>query len=336
MRLLGTSVLLAASLSAASVSAQSNAACDPGEIEMVFSHVTAAVGHPKGEAANHLAHRINTELDGRACMTVYPDSQLYNDADTFDAILRGEVHFAAPSLAKMNGFMPEAQLFDLPFLFQDMEHLINFTYTPEGEGLLRLASEDGFLGMGYWINGMREMSASTPIRRPEDVSGLTFRLSGSPVARAYYGRLNVETVTLPFSRVYDALRTDEVDGQENSWSNIYTKAFYTVQDGVTETNHGVLAYMLITSQEFMDSLDPDLRSELELIVLEVTHERNGFAYQLSDVNRNLILQDGGVIRRLSEEDRQAWLDALLPVWSQFEDQIGAELIQAASGRAAGL
>ncbi|QPH55969.1 DctP family TRAP transporter solute-binding subunit [Pontivivens ytuae] len=324
-------------MSAASVSAQSNPACDPGELEMVFSHVTAAVGHPKGEAATALADRINADLNGQACMTVYPNSELYADDDElFQAMLDGEVHFAAPSLAKMSPIVPQAQLFDLPFLFDNMEELIDFTYTPEGESILEAASLNGYLGLGYWLNGMREMSATVPIRRPEDVQGLTFRLSGSPVGEVYYDMLGVETITMSFSKVYDALATGEVDGQENSWSNIYTKSFYTVQDGVTETNHGVLAYMLFTSEAFMDSLDPGLRAELEQIILEVTHERNGFAYQLADVNRNLILQDGGVIRTLNDEERQAWVDALLPVWDQFEDAIGADLIQAASGRAAGL
>jgi C4-dicarboxylate-binding protein DctP len=65
-----------------------------------------------------------------------------------------------------------------------------------------------------------------------------------------------------------------VDGQENTWSNVYGQKFFEVQDGVTETNHGIIDYMVVASTEFMDGLPEDVRSQFESILTEVTNERN--------------------------------------------------------------
>ena len=114
--------LAAAAMAAGSVSAS----CDPGEIVIKFSHVTAVSGHPKGEAASLLADRINAEMQGRACMEVFPNSQLYTDDKVLEALLLGDVQMAAPSLSKFEGYTKKYRVFDLPFLFQDMDAVDKF------------------------------------------------------------------------------------------------------------------------------------------------------------------------------------------------------------------
>jgi C4-dicarboxylate-binding protein DctP len=320
----------AAALMTLAVAAPAVAQCDPGERVIRFSHVTAAKGHPKGEAATALKARIDEQLNGRACMEVYPNSTLFNDDDAmFQALLDGDLEMAAPSIAKMSSLSPRFQVFDLPFMFQDLEAVINFSYTPEGEALLLAGQPKGFVGLSYWLNGMRQISATRPILQPSDVNGLTFRIQGSPVELAYYAIMGGKSKKLSFAAVYDALASGEVDGQENSWSNIYTKRFYRVQDSITITNHSLIAYIVVTSQAFLQSLDPALREDLQQILAEVTHERNRFAFQLDEVNQMKILEDGGTINRLKDAQRQVWVDTLKPVWAQFEEGIGADLIAAA-------
>lgn len=305
------------------------ASCDPGEKVIRFSHVTAVRGHPKGEAAAALQARINEDLNGRACMEVFPNATLFADNDEmFQALLDGDLELAAPSISKMSKLSPQFQVFDLPFMFNDLEVVINFGHTPEGEALLSAAKPKGFVGLAYWLNGLRQISANKPILRPGDVDGLTYRIQGSPVELAYYGLMGGKTKKLAFSKVYDALKSGDVDGQENSWSNIYTKKFYKVQDSITVTNHSLIAYIVVTSQAFMDSLDPELSAELTQIIAEVTHERNRFAFQLDEVNQGKILANGGKVNRLSPEGRDEWVSTLKPVWAQFEDAIGVDLIAA--------
>ncbi|RED18512.1 DctP family TRAP transporter solute-binding subunit [Pontivivens insulae] len=313
-----------------------HAACDPGEELIRFSHVTAESGHPKGEAATLLANRINTELDGRACMEVYPRSSLFNDDDVLDAMLRGDVEMAAPSLSKFEAYTLAFRIFDLPFLFEDILAVEEFQASPQGQEMLLAMSDQGLLGLGFWHNGMKQISANVPLERPSDAEGLMFRIQPSAVIAAQIAALGAESQAMPFSQVFDALESGQVDAQQNTWSNIYTQGFYLVQDGITETNHGIIDYLVVTSSDWWQGLDDGLRAELEQIILEVTHERNRFAFELGELARMRVRQDGGVIRRLDDAAREEWVAAFAPVWDQFRDEIGSDLIAAAQAAEGGI
>ncbi|MEO1491817.1 MAG: DctP family TRAP transporter solute-binding subunit [Pseudomonadota bacterium] len=326
--------LLTGALGTDTALAADTSGCQDGERVIRFSHVTAETGHPKGRAAKALAERVNAEFDGTLCMIIYPNAELYSDnEELFAAMQAGEVQMAAPSLAKMSGFSKGFQVFDLPFMFRDMIHVIDFTYTDEAQGLLRSMDGTGLTGLAYWMNGMRQISANRALEAPGDVAGLRFRIQGSPVERAYYGLLGADVQKMSFSKVFGALESGEVDGQENSWSNIYTKAFHTVQHSINETNHSLIAYALIVSTDFWQGLPRRQRDQLNLVIQEVTHEYNGFAFQLDEVNRSKVFESDTPVRVLDADARQLWVNTLRPVWQQFEGEIGAGLIAAASGGA---
>lgn len=303
--------------------------CDPGEERIRFSHVTAAQGHPKGEAALLLESRVNVELDGRACMEVFPRSSLFNDDDVLPAMLRGEVEMAAPSLSKFETYTKKFRVFDLPFIFEDIFAVEDFQYSPEGDALKQAMVAEGLLGLEFWHNGMKQFSGTRPLLSPTDAAGLRIRIQPSEVLNAQMEALGATGVAMPFSAVYGALEAGDVEGQENTWSNIYTQSFHSVQDGVTETNHGIIDYLVVTSSDWWNGLEPGLRADLAQIVLEVTHERNRFAFELGELNRARVQADGGVIRQLTADQRAEWVAALAPVWDQFRGEIGDDLIAAA-------
>jgi len=134
---------------------------------------------------------------------------------------------------------------------------------------------------------------------------------------------------MAFSEVYGALQTKVVDGQENTWSNIYGKKFFEVQDGVTETNHGIIDYLVVTSTDFWDNLPDDVRDQLGTIVTEVTATRNSESTAVNASARQAILDAGGVVRELSADQRQEWVNVMMPVWDQFKEDVGQENIDAA-------
>lgn len=326
-----TGALMAAVWLGTAQMAAAGPGCDPGELEIKFSHVVATKGHPKGEAAEALAERIGTELDGRACMTVYPNSTLYSDNDVLEAILAGDVHLAAPSLSKFEAYTTRFRLFDLPFLFEDIHAIFRFEATDEAEELKRAMVDQGLIGLAYWHNGLKQISANRPLVAPGDAQGLVFRVQPSEVLVAQIEALGATPKKLAFKDVYGALASGDVDGQENTWSNIYTKDFYTVQDGVTETNHGLINYLLVTSTAFLDSLDPSLRLDFERIVTEVTHEYNRFSFELNELAKRKMRRAGTKIRRLNRREREAWVTAFRPVWERFSEEIGQDLIRQAAG-----
>ncbi len=322
-------VLAAASAALMLGTAAASANCDDGELVIKFSHVTASTGHPKGEAAELLAKRVNEEMNGKACMEVFPNSQLFNDNKVLEALLLGDVQLAAPSLAKFEKYTKKFRLFDLPFLFENMDAVDRFQNSENGQAMLDSMQRKGLQGLSYWHNGIKNFSANKPLVKPSDAAGLKFRVQTSEVAAAMIEALDANPQKLAFAEVYGALQTGVVDGQENTWSNIYTKKFFEVQDGITETNHQVLDYLVVTSTEWWDGLDPEIRDQLKKIMDEVAAERNALSTQINAKNRAKILEAGGVIRELNAEQRQAWVDVMKPVWDQFKDDIGQNLIDAA-------
>lgn len=306
-----------------------SANCDDGERVVKFSHVVAAKGHPKGEAAEKLAARVNDEMNGVLCMEVYPNTTLYDDDKVMEALLLGDVQLAAPSLSKFEAYTLKYRLFDLPFLFQDLGAVERFVNSDQGKDLLLVMDDVGLTGLGYWSSGLKQFSASKPLLLPTDADGLKFRIQTSDVAEAMIGAMGANAQKLAFSEVYGALQTGVVDGQENTWSNIYTQKFFEVQDGITETNHQLLAYLLVTSQEFLDSLDDDTRTQFLAIVDAVTAEANASVAEIEAGNRQRIADTGEEIRELDPEQRAAWVAAMKPVWAKFTDDIGQDLIDAA-------
>jgi C4-dicarboxylate-binding protein DctP len=329
MKFLATAASVAALTIAGSAAFADPMGCDEGEIVVKFSHVTNTDRHPKGIAAQLLMERVNAEMDGTMCMEVFPNSTLYTDEQVIEALLRGDVQLAAPSLSLFESITRAYRLFDLPFMFENIAAVDAFQSSEAGQAMLDAMQRRGLQGLGFWHNGMKQISANVPLLLPTDANGLKFRVQPSDVLVAQMEALGASPQPMAFAEVYGALQTGVVDGQENTWSNIYGQKFFEVQDGITETNHGIIDYMVVTSTDFLDSLDADVRDQFLTILDEVTVERNEAVGQVDLEARQAILDAGGVIRELTPEQRQAWVDVMLPVWAQFAEEVGQENIDAA-------
>ncbi len=319
---------LAASVLAFSASG-ALAACDDGEVVIKFSHVTNTDKHPKGIAASLLAKRVNEEMNGKACMEVFPNSSLYNDNKVLEALLNGDVHLAAPSLSKFEKFTKKFRIFDLPFMFTDVNAVDRFQKSEGGQKLKDSMRRRGLQGLAFWHNGMKQMSASKPLINPEDAKGLKFRVQNSDVLVAQFEQLGANPQKMSFKEVYGGLQTKVIDGQENTWSNIYGKKFFEVQDGVTETNHGIIDYLVVTSTEWWEELKPDVRDQFAKILEEVTDTRNGESTAVNEDNKNKVIAAGSTVRTLTADQRLKWVEALKPVWAKFEGDVGTDTIASA-------
>ena len=305
------------------------AACDEGEIVVKFSHVTNTDRHPKGIAATLLQERVNAEMNGVMCMEVFPQSSLYNDDQVLEAMLQGDVQLAAPSLSKFEAFTRQFRIFDLPFMFTNIEAVDQFQVSDTGQAMLDSMQRRGLQGLGYWHNGMKQMSANVPLMVPTDAEGLKFRVQPSDVLIAQMEAMGASPQPMSFSEVYGALQTGVVDGQENTWSNIWGQKFFEVQDGTTQTDHGIIDYLVVTSVDWLDGLEPEVRDQFLTILSEVTETRNAESFAVNEAAKQSIIDAGGVIRELTPEERAAWVDTMKPVWEQFVDDVGQVNIDAA-------
>ena len=303
--------------------------CDDGEIVVKFAHVTNTDRHPKGIAASLLQERVNAEMEGTMCMEVYPNSTLYNDDQVLEAMLQGNVQLAAPSLSKFEAFTRQFRIFDLPFMFTNIDAVDAFQASDAGQAMLDSMQRRGLQGLGYWHNGMKQMSANVPLVLPTDADGLKFRVQASDVLVAQMEAMGASPQPMAFSEVYGALQTGVVDGQENTWSNVWGQKFFEVQDGTTQTDHGVIDYLVVTSVDWLDSLDEGTRDQFLTILDEVTTARNAESFAVNEEAKQSIIDAGGVVRTLTAEQRAAWVEAMKPVWEQFVGDVGQENIDAA-------
>src|SRR5690554_4922059 len=295
-----------------------------------FSHVVAE-NTPKGQAALKFKEVAEKLLPGKVKVEVYPNSQLFGDAKEVEALALGDVHFIAPSLSKFDRYTKKVQLFDLPFLFDDMAAVDRFQQSEDGKALLNSMTNRGIKGLAYWHNGLKQLSTNRDkLTRPEDIKGLKFRIQASDVLEAQFRQLGANPQKLAFSEVYQALQTGVVDGQENIWSNIYSQKFHEVQKTIANTNHGVIDYMVVTNAKWWDGLPEDIRAGLEKAMEEATVFANNKAAELNERDRKRILEaNQAKVQELSKEDVAAWRKAMEPVWQKFEADIGADLIQSA-------
>ena len=300
------------------------------EYTIKFSHVVAE-DTPKGQGAKYFEKIVEERTDGQVEVQVYPNAALYNDREAIEALKMNAIQIAAPSFSKFTGFVPELQIFDMPFLFNGREHLYRFMESDVGQELLELVKARGLVGLAYWDNGFKQLSLdSHALIEPEDAAGQKFRIMSSKVLEEQFKAVDASPQVLPFSEVYSALQQGVVDGQENTLSNIYTKKFHEVQNYMTVSNHGYLGYMLVTNQMFWNSLPEDLRQTIHQCALDATDYTNKKAAALNESYLEKIKESGSVeIHQMTPEERKMWKEEMMEIYPEFYDVIGKERIQTA-------
>ncbi len=302
-----------------------------------FSHVVA-VNTPKGEAANYFAKLVKERTHGRVIVKVYPNAMLYDDRAAIEALQMNAIQMACPASAKFTGWLPELQLFDLPYLFKNTAHLHKVQDGPVGKKILSLFKRKGMVGLAFWDNGFKVLSNNKhPIVLPKDCKGLKFRVMSSQVLQAQFRALGASPQVLPFSEVYSALEQGVVDGCENPWSNLYTKKFYEVAPYTTETYHGYLGYVLVTNQIFWNKLPKDLKKIILGCVKDATAYDRKEAAKLTKKQRALVLKNPKVKDViLTPAQRKIWEKKLRAIYPQFYKVIGKNLIDEAIKEGQGL
>ncbi len=318
---------LLAAAAAAVLVAPVAASADP--MILKFSHVVAEKT-PKGQAALKFKEAAERLLPGKVKVEVYPNSQLFGDAKEMEALALGDVHFISTSLSKFDKFTKKVQVYDLPFLFDDVAAVDRFQASKNGQELLKSMVGKNFLGLAYWHNGLKQISAKKPLIKPDDAKGLKFRIQQSDILAAQFQQLGANPQKLAFSEVYQALQVGTVDGQENTWSNIFSQKFNEVQTDITESNHGVIDYMVLVNNKWWTGLPKDVQAGLTKAMAEATATNNEIANQLNeDAKKKIQASKTSKIHQLTAAQRQEWVKAMKPVWAKFEKEIGKDLIEAA-------
>jgi C4-dicarboxylate-binding protein DctP len=298
-------------------------------IVIKFSHVVAQ-DTPKGKGAEYFKKLAEERTGGKVKVEVYPNSSLYKDKEEVEALQLGAVQMLAPSLAKFGPLgVRDFEVFDLPYIFDNYDELHKITQGPVGAGLLKKLESKGILGVAYWDNGFKQMSANKALRSPEDFKGLKMRIQSSKVIDMQMRALQANPQVMAFSEVYQALQTGVVDGTENPPSNLYTQKMHEVQKFLTLSDHGYLGYAVIVNKKFWEGLPPDIRKTLDGAMADATKYANDIARQENDAALEAVRKSGRTqVITLSPAEKAAWKSALVKVHKQAEDRISRDLILA--------
>ena len=292
-----------------------------------FSHVTTA-DTPKGKGAEKFKELAEKYTDGKVKVEIYPNSQIYKDKEEMEALQLGAVQMLAPSLAKFGPLgVREFEVFDLPYIFPDKAALRRVTEGEVGRKLFEKLGAKGIIGLAYWDNGFKIMSANPPIARPADFRGLKMRIQSSKVLEAQFRALGALPQVMAFSEVYQAMQTGVVDGSENTPSNMYTQKHYEVQKHALETNHGYIGYAVIVNKPFWDGLPADIRTQLEKAMAEATAYTNSISQKENDDALEDMKKSGKIqITKPTPEATAEFRKALEPVHGEMAKRIGQETI----------
>ena len=298
-------------------------------IVIKFSHVVAA-DTPKGNAANFFKKLAEERTKSRVKVEVYPNSSLYKDKEEMEALQLGAVQMLAPSLAKFGPLgVKEFEVFDVPFLFDSYAELHKVTEGPVGRGLLKKLEAKGIIGLAFWDNGFKVMSANKPLKTVADFKGLKMRIQSSKVLDQQMRDLGAIPQVMAFSEVYQALQTGVVDGTENPPSNLFTQKMHEVQKFVTVSDHGYLGYAVIVNKKFWDGLPADIRTALEGAMKDATAFADEIAQKENAEALEAVRKSGKTqVITLSAEEKGAWKKALSGVRREQEARIGKETLDA--------
>lgn len=317
--------LLAAAIGVLAFGNSAAKADDP--IVIKFSHVVAP-DTPKGKGAEKFKELGEKYTNGKVKIEVYHNSSLYKDKEELEALQLGAVQMLAPSNSKFGPIgVKEFEVFDLPYILPNIPALRKVTNGPLGKKLLALLEPKGMIGLAYWDNGFKQMSANKPLRKPEDFQGLKFRIQSSKVLEAQFRALGATPQVMAFSEVYQALQTGVVDGQENTPSNMYTQKMHEVQKYISHTNHGYIGYVVVTNKKFWDGLPADIRGQLEKALVEATAFANATSQQENEEAFAEIKKSGkSQILELTDAEQLVLRKAMEPVYKEMAGRLGQGVI----------
>ncbi len=297
-------------------------------IVIKFSHVVAP-DTPKGQGADKFKELAEKYTNNRVKVEVYPNSQLYKDKEEVEALQLGAVQMLAPSLSKFGPLgAKEFEVFDLPYILPDKAALRRITEGETGKRLFKKLESKGIVGLAFWDNGFKVMTANKPLRMPADFRGLKMRIQSSKVLEAQFKALGALPQVLPFSDVYQAMQTGVVDGGENTPSNVYTQKHHEVQKYLTLSDHGYIGYAVIANKKFWDGLPADIRDDLGKAMKEATDFANAAAQKDNDDALEAMRKSGRIeMIALTDEQKAAWRKALEPVTAEMTARIGKEVIE---------
>ena len=299
------------------------AAANAADFVFKLGHI-ADPENPYAKGAEKFAQLVKEKTGGKVEVQVFPSSQLGNQRDLVEGTQFGTIDFTMTSTAVLGNFLPQVAVFDLPFIFRDVQHAYKALDTVGMEIAQQL---QGMKLLAYYENGVRHMTNSKrPIRKPEDMKGLKIRVMEQPIYIEMIKALGGNPTPMAFGELFTALQQGVVDGQENPAAHIYTARFFEVQKYISLTAHTYSAEPMLVSLAAWNKLPKDLQEKIQSAANESRDWQRDLCRQLEEGYWTKI-QESGKSEINRDVDKQAFADATRGVWAMFEKKVGKENIE---------
>jgi tripartite ATP-independent transporter DctP family solute receptor len=299
------------------------AAANAADFVFKLGHI-ADPENPYAKGAEKFAQLVKEKTGGKVEIQVFPSSQLGNQRDLVEGTQFGTIDFTMTSTAVLGNFLPQVAVFDLPFIFRDVQHAYKALDTVGMEIAQKL---QGMKLLAYYENGVRHMTNSKrPIRKPEDMKGLKIRVMEQPIYIEMIKALGGNPTPMAFGELFTALQQGVVDGQENPAAHIYTARFFEVQKYISLTAHTYSAEPMLVSLAAWNKLPKELQEKVQAAANESKDWQRDLCRQLEEGYWTKI-QESGKSEINRDVDKQAFADATRGVWAMFEKKVGKENIE---------
>lgn len=291
---------------------------------------TLRLGHIQSEShAWHqgsvkFAELVEEKTNGSVQVEIYPSSTLGSDRDLVEGMQIGSVDFALVAGVISNFHQPYA-LLEIPYMFQDLEHLEAFIYGEEGEKLQQeTLNETGVRGLEFWVRGPRQLTTNKLVESPSDLQGIKIRVPNIEASVEGWTAMGANPTPMNFSEVYSSLQTGVIDAQENPVSFIANAQIQEVQDYLIRTNHVYGYVQLLMSDLTYQKLDSSEQQAVEEAALEARNYQNELVFQEEEEALQEI-KEAGV--EVIEVDTEPFEELVQPVHERLADKYGRELYE---------
>jgi len=280
--------------------------------------------HPVHKAMVFMADRVKEKSAGRMRVEVFPSEQLGNEKECIEALQLGYLAMTKTSSAPMEGFVSQMQVFGIPYLFRDAEHLWKVLNGPIGKKLLLAGESKRLRGLCYYDAGARSFYAKKEINQPSDLAGMKIRVQNSIMSMKMVQAMGGSPTPIPWGELYTSLDQGVVDGAENNSPSFRTSRHYEVCKYYSLDEHTCLPDILVISTRVWRGLAPEQQRILQEAVDEsVVYQRKIWAE--AEEQDLKTVQDEGV--KIIRPDKGPFRESVRPVWDEFKGTEIGELIQ---------
>lgn len=299
---------------------------DGDEYEIKFG-LGLAEDSPQALSVYYFGEILEQRSDGRIEVNVFPNSQIGDDLQMMNALQSGTLEMTYPSSSPATSIVPALQLFDLPFLFPTPEDADAVLDGEIGQEMLDAFDGSGITALVFAENGYRQLTNSQhTVESPEDVAGLAVRVMENPIQVTIWEALGANPTAMAFGEVFSALEQGVVDGQENPWSTIYTSRFDEVQDYGSETRHVYTPFVMTIGEEFFEGLSEDDQTLIREAAVQSRDYQRQISREYDTFAKEELASRGMEVTELSDEQVAVFQEAVQPVYEQWRDEIGGDLI----------